>query len=457
MDLQGILTRHEGKTLEFKRDLSSPRNLLRTLVAFANSAGGTIVIGVEDGSRAVRGVPDVLDAEERLASIVVDGVTPRLAPEIDIVSWRTLELLVVTVHPGPSRPYSVTAEGPVQGVYVRIGSTNRHGDEALTAELGRSARGESFDEMPFPDATVDDLDLTRIRELFRPTRSIEAKDLATLRLVAKQSGRQVPTTGGVLLFAKDRDQYFYGAGVRGARFKGTDRRTFIDVQDFAGTMPDQVEQAMDFVQRHISQRWEIAAARREVYWEYPLEAVREAIYNAVLHADYSQMGGSIRIYIYDDRIEVDNPGALLPGLTIAEVMAGTSRLRNRVIARVFRELGLSEQWGTGYQRMAAACRAAGLADPVLEELGSTFRVTLYGTRGSDVELDGIDRELVAALGGTDGLSTAALAKRVRKTPRTVRTRLARLVELGLVVEIGSGPNDPHRAYFVAEERGHYGR
>jgi ATP-dependent DNA helicase RecG len=456
MDLQRILTRHEGKTLEFKRDLSSPRNLLRTAVAFANSAGGVILIGVEDGTRTVLGVPDVLDAEERLASIISDGVTPRLAPEIDIVTWRTLELLCVTVHPGPSRPYSVTAEGPVEGVYVRIGSTNRHCDEALIAELGRSSRGESFDELPVPDATVDDLDLARVRELFGPARTIDENDLATLRLVTRERRSRVPTIGGILLFASDRDRYFPGAQVRGARFKGTDPRFFIDEQDFSGTLPDQIEQAMDFVRRHISQRWEIAAARHEVYWEYPLDAVREALTNAVLHTDYSQTGGSIRISIYDDRIVLDNPGPLLPGLTIADAMAGGSRLRNRVIARVFRELGLSEHWGTGYRRMASACRAAGLADPVLEELGSTFRVTLYAARGGEVELDGVDRVLVESLRGEEGLSTAALATRVGRTTRAVRTRLARLVDLGLVVEIGSGPNDPHRAYFVAEDRGHYG-
>lgn len=457
MDLLHILTRHEGKTLEFKRDLSSPRNILRTVVAFANSAGGALLIGVEDGTRAVRGVPDVLDAEERLASVIADGVTPRLAPEIEIISFRTHELLVVTVHPGPSRPYSVSAEGPVGGVYVRIGSTNRHADAALIAELSRTSRGESFDEMPVREATLDDLDLPRIRELFRGIRAIDEKGLAALRLVTRERGSQMPTAGGLLLFGTDRDRHFPGAALRAARFKGTDRRTFIDTQDFSGCLPDQVDMAMGFVQRHIARRLAIGATKHEVYWEYPLEAVREALFNAVVHADYSQADSGIRLYIYDDRIEIDNPGALLPGLTIAEVLDGVSKLRNRVIARTFRELGLSEQWGTGVRRMISACREAGLPDPLLEELGSTFRVTLFASRGTHAELDDVDRALVESLGDAAGLSTAALARRVGLTPRAVRTRLARLVGLGLIVEIGSGPNDPHRAYFVAEDRGHYGR
>lgn len=91
MDISTLLARTEGKTLEFKRDLSSPRHIMRTAVAFANSAGGTIIIGVEDGTRAIRGVNDALDQEERLARILADGITPRLVPEIEIVPWRSLQ------------------------------------------------------------------------------------------------------------------------------------------------------------------------------------------------------------------------------------------------------------------------------------------------------------------------------------------------------------------------------
>jgi predicted HTH transcriptional regulator len=87
-----LLKRHEGKTLEFKRDLSSPEGILKTLVAFANTAGGTVVIGVEDGSKNVRGVPDVLASEEKLANLVSDSIRPRLIPDTDVVPWRNLNV-----------------------------------------------------------------------------------------------------------------------------------------------------------------------------------------------------------------------------------------------------------------------------------------------------------------------------------------------------------------------------
>ena len=145
MDLVEILKRPEGKTLEFKRDLSSPDGALKTVVAFANTAGGTLLVGVEDRSRHVRGVPDALDLEERLANLVSDRITPRIVPEIEILPWRRTQVLALEIHPSPSRPHHLIREGPVAGVYVRVGSTNRRADAELIEELRRFARGEGFE------------------------------------------------------------------------------------------------------------------------------------------------------------------------------------------------------------------------------------------------------------------------------------------------------------------------
>jgi len=123
-----LLKRHEGKSLEYKRDLSSPEGILKTLVAFANTAGGTVVIGVEDGSRNVRGVPDVLAAEEKLASLVSDSIRPRLIPNIEVVPWRSLNVLAVEVYSSNTRPHYLERLGPEVGVFIRVGSTNRRAE-----------------------------------------------------------------------------------------------------------------------------------------------------------------------------------------------------------------------------------------------------------------------------------------------------------------------------------------
>ncbi len=109
MDLESLLRRPESKTLEFKREVSSPEGALRTIVAFANTAGGTLLIGVEDVTRNIRGVPEPLDLEERLASLISDSIAPRLFPEIEIMPWRRTHVLAIQIHPSSARPHQLSA------------------------------------------------------------------------------------------------------------------------------------------------------------------------------------------------------------------------------------------------------------------------------------------------------------------------------------------------------------
>ncbi len=190
--------------------------------------------------------------------------------------------------------------------------------------------------------------------------------------------------------------------------------------------------------------------RRRERWNLPPAAVREAVINAVTHADYAQRGAPIRLSIFDDRLEVENPGLLPFGLTVEDLHRGISKLRNRVIGRVFHALGLIEQWGSGIQRMAAACREAGLSAPVFEEIATRFRVTLSTERVGPTVLDETDQAILETLAGSKGRLTSEVAKAIGLTPRATRTRLARLVGSGLVHEIGTGPQDPRRRYFRAE-------
>jgi predicted HTH transcriptional regulator len=190
--------------------------------------------------------------------------------------------------------------------------------------------------------------------------------------------------------------------------------------------------------------------RRKDRWSVPPEAVREAIINAVVHADYAQRGAPIRLSIFDDRLEIENPGLLPFGLTIEDLPRGVSKLRNRVIGRVFHALGLIEQWGSGVQRMTAACEAAGLPAPVFEEIATRFRVTIATTQVGPRVVEDTDQTILDALGGAKGLATSEIATMIGLSPRATRTRLARLVGRGLVREIGTGPQDPRRRYFLAE-------
>ena len=208
--------------------------------------------------------------------------------------------------------------------------------------------------MPGLDSEV--LDFRAASESFAPVRKLARRDLATLRLVTDHQGRKVPTVGGMILFGKDRERHFPDAWIQAGRFDGANRSRIIDRTEIRSFPVRAVEEAIAFVHKHTLHGAEIGPVRRKERWSLPPVAVREAVINAVVHTDYAQRGAPLRIAIFDDRLEVENPGLLPFGLTVEDLPHGVSKLRNRVIGRVFHTLGLIEQWGSGIQRMSAACR-----------------------------------------------------------------------------------------------------
>jgi ATP-dependent DNA helicase RecG len=375
MNVSELLTAAEGKTLEFKRDLSSLQPILKTLVAFANTSGGTLVSGVQDDGVVV-GIADALREEERLASSIADGIRPAMTPEIDIVSHDGKTLLMARV-PHWRGPFYLRSEGPEDGVYVRLGSTNRRAGPELLAELQRALSGLSFDQMPCADLSADDLDPERIRRYFAAIgRQFSQEHLASLGVLVAQAGRLTPSHGGLILFGRDapRQRLFPEARVSCARFRGVERVDFLDRLDIEGTVLDALEETPKFIRRNTRLAAKIVTMRRQDIPEYPEVALREVLVNAVAHADYSLTGMRIRVAIYADRLEVENPGRLPFGMTLDDFKAGVSRIRNRVIVRVLRELGLVEEWGTGYRRVTQVCEEGGYPPPAWQELSAALRV-----------------------------------------------------------------------------------
>jgi predicted HTH transcriptional regulator len=451
VNLAELLARYEGKNLEFKRDLSSPDSVLRSIVAFANTAGGTVLIGVEDRTRRVRGLEDALLEEERLTNLVSHQIEPRLAPEIEVLPWRRTNVLVAQVYPSPSRPHYLKKLGLPAGVFVRVGSTNRQADPGLIEEMRRYVRLESFDEQPLPELNSEAIDFRAASELFAPYRKLQRSDLRALRLLTKHQRRDVPTVGGLLLFGRleDRQELFPDAWIKAGRFGGTDRRRILDSVEIHSAPVQAIEEVIAFIRKYLAREAVIGEVRRTERWSLPAVALREAIINAVVHADYSQRGGPIRVALFDDRLEIENPGLLPFGLTIEDLWQGISRLRNRVMGRVFQELGLIEQWGSGIQRMAGACREAGLPAPKLEEIGLRFRVTLSVLPEQQPQLDERDRKILALLSDEKGRNTQQIADHLHLSTRATRSRLRSLAALNLVVAVGSGPRDPRRLYYAA--------
>lgn len=207
-----------------------------------------------------------------------------------------------------------------------------------------------------PEVNSEALDFRVASELFAAIRTLTWRDLENLRLVAKHQGRKVPTVGGLLLFGRTRERYFPDAWLQAGRFAGTDKSRIVDAVEIRSYPVRAIDEAVAFVQKHLLHGVEIGRVRRKEQWNLPPVALREALINAFVHADYAQCGAPLRIAIFDDRLEIENPGLLPFGLTVEDLPHGVSKLRNRVIGRVFHALGLIEQWGSGVQRMTQACR-----------------------------------------------------------------------------------------------------
>jgi len=185
--------------------------------------------------------------------------------------------------------------------------------------------------------------------------------LRSLGCLVEQAGDWIPTNAGILLFAKDPQHFIAQAEVACVRFKGTDVVTYIDRRDLQGPLYQLVDDAEQFIYRHMKVGRRIEGFVGVEYREYPQAAVREAIVNAVVHRDYSRRGQRIRVFMFDNRIEVYSPGTLPPGVSLEKMrrLEPQSVLRNPIIVGVFRDLGSRyiEQLGTGVPRMARAMEA----------------------------------------------------------------------------------------------------
>jgi len=220
MNIADILTGFEGKTLEFKRDISSIKPILKTIVAFANTAGGSLVIGREDDGK-ICGVSNVLEAEETLANTIADSIFPALMPQIEIFTFEGKSLLIIRVAYWRG-PFYLKSEGPEKGVYVRLGSTNRMAGPEILAELERTIQRVVYDQMSCPDLNVQDLDMNKVKRVFGAVdQNIDEQKLQSLGILVPYAGRLVISNGGLILFGSDllRGQYFPDARVSCARFR----------------------------------------------------------------------------------------------------------------------------------------------------------------------------------------------------------------------------------------------
>lgn len=440
------LSQHENKTLEFKANLTNPLKIVKTVVAFANTAGGTIVIGVEDKTKMVIGVDHVLAEEERISNIICDSIAPMIIPDIDIVNHEGKELLLIHVPCLPG-PFYLKQAGVAQGVFVRLGSSDRVADSETLHTLQRLAKRISFDEMICASANIHDLDEKLIIEkLHGVFKQLSNKHYESLGIVRYQNKKQYATYAGILLFAQDRMKWLPDSIVKCVSFGSDSKKNIIDKREIKTNLIDAIDEVMIFLKRNSRVFSEIGEVKRVDIPEYPLQAVREAVINAFVHSDYSMAGTSIQISIYRNRMEIMSPGGLPFGQTLHSALSGVSKMRNPVIGRIFREIGIIETLGIGLQRIVQSYENSPAKAPEFEEVDHFFKVTLYARPMVRQNSNEWVNQLEEMLLRKQTVATNEMANIWNVSVRTARSRLLKLVETGYLKRNAKSKTDPHATY-----------
>ncbi len=445
--LTDLLTQPEGKMLEFKENASSPLRIIKTVLAFANTAGGKVVIGIKDKDHSVIGVENIIVEEQRLTSLIVDSIEPMLIPDIDIVSHEDKELIVINV-PYLIGPYYLKSSGLRKGVFIRLGSTNRMAAPETISSLQRLAKNISFDEMPCINANPEELDDNYIRKILGTVyKNLDKKHYRSLGILAQHNNKSFASYGGILLFGHDKLRWLPDSLIRCVCFAGTGRSEIIDQKDIKVPLIDAVDEVLAFINRHINVSARFTGVSRRIdIPQFPPEAVREAVVNTIVHADYTMIGGAIQIAVFADRIEITNPGGLAFGQSMENALSGVSRMRNRLIGRIFREIKIIEQLGTGLLRIVEAYKDYPQSQPLIEEIDHHFRVTLFESTPAIGEMKIWESTLFKLLADGRQLSTKQIAEFWGVTDRTARSRLKAMLERRIIKRHAETINDPNTSY-----------
>lgn len=379
----------ESKNVEYKVTLpDKSEKYMKTIVAFANTQGGKLLIGVDDKTHEAVGVDDevLFQMMDSIANAVSDSCVPQIIPDIEPVTIDGRTVISVSVEPGKNRPYYLKSKGKENGTYIRVAGTSRQAFPEKIQELEMEGLRISWDDLTcvgYPVTEKATEKLCKDIEKFRNKSGLEERDVETEQLinwkVLKRNEGQLTASNAYALLTSD---YFPFSRTQCAVFKGTDRTVFLDKREYTGPVYEQIEEAVDFVLRNIRLGATIGSLVRKEQYELPPEAIREMIINAHCHRNFLEES-CVQVALYDDRLEVTSPGGLYNGLTFDEVMTGHSKIRNKVITNVFSQMGIVESWRSGIKRIMNEASEYGLEAPVFQEFDNMFRVSLY--RKTDFE------------------------------------------------------------------------
>ena len=382
-ELYNIIAQGKGPDLHWFQDGVSLSHLGATFVAMANTSGGTVLLGVSPRSGQIQGISNLRDTHDRIFQAALLADPPLILPLPVLQKIDESQVLWITVPAGLPYVYSM------EGRYLwREGSRNTPIPARWLRQLLLERGAVQFETQIPPGATLDDLDMAQVNAYVERFRfpvvdgaglgsDLAPEFLLQRGCLKRENGKLRPTYAALLLFGRHPQRWLPAATILSARFSGV---TFGDQyikQDINGSLPEQLHQAELFVRDNLRSVVRLVGLRHQETLEYPFEAVRELLVNAVAHRDYNLQGDCIHLNIFTDRLEVTSPGEL-PGTVTLKNLLEARFSRNAVIVQVLADLGYVERLGHGLERVVNLMGENGLQTPRFEEHAGTFRVTLLG-------------------------------------------------------------------------------
>ncbi len=454
----------ETDLVEFKdaRGGFSKKSVRKTLSAFGNTDGGIIVFGVQekkDKVLEVVGGVDLSKIQEDMTSLSSNEMSEVLRLKYYILDFNEKSILAVYIPEceNRSKPYYFKDIGMPKGAYVRDGNTDRQMTNEEMKSYVRNAQVDNFDSSCANDLIKDDLSLDRVEKFLQKSakktgRKFNVVDNAVLKnigVIKNCNGTLRPTIAGYLIFAEGNPQnilQFERYKIRCVRYKGSGVASdIIDKADVVGTLDEQIDAMEAFVLRNIKNSAKIVGTKRVERYEYPQEAIREIVANAVIHRDYRITETYTQVNVFEDRIEVFNPGNLPPGVTV-ENIKDAQESRNRIIAARLNEMDYLEEYGRGIDIVFTKMSEWNLLPPIFKNTSNSFKVILPGEKLS--QLNERQLKIWEYLMGNQKMTRKEIEQILVDIPQqTISHDLKLMKHIGLIGQKGKSVNTYYEATF----------
>ena len=379
-ELHEIISRGEDSKTQFKRQFNSIDALAVEIAAMLNSEGGRIIVGVSDGGEIV-GVEDIRRLNQWISNICSQKIDPPTSVITENLSIGDRLVVLISVPLGTDKPYAVNKTA----FWVKVGADKRRATREELRRLMQASGGFYADEMALSHTSLADLDRLRFRYFYEKQydQEIEQFNASTERILSNLMLMKSShlTLAGLLLFGREPQRIRPQFIVKAIAFDGNDLSgtAYLDSEDIGLTLAEQYKATMGFLRRNLRKLQKGQNVNFPGKWELPEIALEEAVVNALVHRDYL-ISSSIRVFIFNDRVEIISPGQLPNTATIETIKVGIQIVRNPILVSFAPKLDVPYRGlGSGIPRMIKECRKANLPEPEFTEDKTTevFKVVFH--------------------------------------------------------------------------------